>query len=92
MRIEAYSQISQLYNKEVTKSVKSTVKQNNNDKLEISQTGRDYQVAKSAVAAGSDVREDLVAEYKRKINSGEYNVTASDFADKLIAKFNNRGI
>lgn len=92
MRIEAYSQINKIYNTEVTKSVKNATKKNGNDKLEISQVGRDYQVAKNAVAESSDVREDLVAEYKRRINAGEYNVSASDFANKLIEKFNSQMI
>lgn len=89
MRIEAYSQISQLYKAEKTKALKAAGKANKNDKVEISQIGRDYQIAKNAVAQSEDVREDLVSEYKKRIQSGEYNVSAKDFAEKVIEKYNS---
>jgi negative regulator of flagellin synthesis FlgM len=88
MRIEAYNQISQIYNTEKTSNVKQNNKISKNDKLEISQQGRDYQIAKKAVADSADVREDLVAKYKAQIQSGEYNVSASDFASKVIESYN----
>lgn len=88
MRIDAYTQISQLYNTEKTNKIKETGKTSKNDKVEISQQGRDYQVAKKAVAETSDIREDLVAKYKSEIESDEYNVNASDFANKVIESYN----
>lgn len=88
MRIDAYAQISQLYNTEKKSRLKSVVKTSVNDKVEISQLGRDYQVAKKAVADTSDVREDLVAKYKSKIQSDEYEVSGSDFANKVIESYN----
>lgn len=88
MRIEAYNQITQLYNTDKTSVVKQEAKTSNNDKLEISQFGRDFQIAKEAVAKTSDVREDLVSEYKTKIQSGEYDVSGEDFANKVIESYN----
>ena len=56
--------------------------------MQISQAGRDYQVAKQAVAESSDIREDKVAQLKAEIASGSYKVEAGDFAAKLIEKYN----
>ena len=89
MRIDAYNQIAQLYN--VQKSVKTQKTQNLSrvsDQVSISQAGRDFQIAKTAVSAASDVREDKVASLKQKIDSGEYQVSADDFASRLLAKYN----
>lgn len=88
MRIEAYNQINQIYNPEKTNKLKQSVKTGSNDKVEISQKGRDYQIAKKAVADTADVREDLVEEYKAKLKSGNYNVSAGDFANKVIESYN----
>ncbi|PXV90227.1 FlgM family anti-sigma-28 factor [Lachnotalea glycerini] len=88
MRIEAYNQISQVYNTEKANNIKQNMKASQNDKLEISQQARDYQIAKNAVAQTDDVREDLVAKYKAEIQSGEYEVSADDFANKVIESYN----
>jgi negative regulator of flagellin synthesis FlgM len=55
--------------------------------VSISQTGRDYQIAKNAVSEASDVREDKVAQLKAMIDSGSYKVDEGDFASKLLASY-----
>ena len=57
------------------------------DEVQISSFGRDYQIAKKAVAEASDIREDRVAEMKTKLESGEYQVDTEDFASKLLEKY-----
>ncbi len=87
MRIDAYNQISQIYQ---TNKKTSTGKVNTSygsDKVEISQFGKDYQIAKQAVAAADDVREDKVADVKAKIDAGTYDVSADDLAAKLAEKY-----
>ena len=76
MRVEAYNQVAQLYNREKTQ------------KVQISSMGRDYQIAKQAVADASDIREDRVAQLKERLDSGNYNVDMNDFANKLLEKYN----
>ena len=44
-------------------------------------------MGEKAVAESSDVREDVVAPIKARIQSGTYEVSADSFADKLIQKF-----
>lgn len=88
MRIEAYNQVSQLY--QVNKSGKSqaTGRVNRCDQVQISKAGRDYQTAKAAVADAADVREELTAPIKNRIQSGTYDVSGEDFASKLLQKYN----
>ena len=58
------------------------------DQVSISQAGRDYQVAKSAVSEASDIREDKVSQLKSMIDAGTYSVEPGDFASKLLEKYN----
>jgi negative regulator of flagellin synthesis FlgM len=88
MRIDAYTQITQVYSTEKKNNIKQNIKTTKNDEVEISQQGRDYQIAKKAVADTSDVREDLVAKYRSDIQSGKYDVSANDFANKVIDSYN----
>ena len=89
MRIDAYNQIAQLYKtgKSIrTNKVNSTASVR--DEVQISQTARDYQIAKQAVTEAADIREDKVAELKAKVNSGNYSVDTADFTKKLLEKYN----
>lgn len=92
MRIDAYNQISKLYN--VQQSVNTSKTQKNKfsmgkDELSISQTARDYQIAKKAVSETSDVREDKIAKLKAKVQAGTYSVDPASFANKLLESYNN---
>lgn len=88
MRIEAYTQVQQIYNTSKSDKNRRNVKANaaEADQLEISSTARDYQVAKQAVAACADVREDVVAPLRKSIQAGTYEVSVGKFADKLLQK------
>ena len=89
MRIDSYNQIAQIYNAQSTARPQKTQSSYSvSDQISISQAGRDFQIAKTAVSAASDVREDKVASLKQKIDSGEYQVSADDFASRLLAKYN----
>lgn len=87
MRIEAYTQVQQIY--DTKKAAKSRLKGNagSSDQLQISSFGKDIQSAKQAVAASSDIREDVTAPIKAKLQSGNYEVSTDSFADKLMQKY-----
>lgn len=88
MRIEAYTQVQQIYqSQKVSQSKKATAAAQANDQLQISSRGKDYQTAKAAVASAPDIREELTASIKAKIQSGTYSVDTSTFADKLLKKY-----
>ncbi len=57
------------------------------DQLQISSIGKDIQTAKAAVAGSSDIREDVIAPIKAKLQNGTYEVSNESFADKLFAKY-----
>ena len=89
MRIEAYNQIASIYKTSKTGKVQQAYGVSTGwDVVQISQLGRDYQIAKQAVAEASDIREDKVAELKTSVQSGKYDVDSGDFASMLLAKYN----
>lgn len=88
MRIEAYNQVAQIYKtNKVANTTKTAKAAASRDEVQISSFGRDYQVAKQAVAEASDIREDKVTEVAARVNSGNYDVSADDFTNKLLERY-----
>ena len=87
MRIEAYTQVQQLYNNKKVTKAESKKNAGFSDQLQISSFGKDMQIAKAAVEASADVREDVTAPLKASIQEGTYEVSAESFAEKLLAKY-----
>ena len=89
MRVDAFAQIQSMYNLgNKNKQVKSETTKSFSDQLQISSIGKDLRTAKQAVASSADVREDLVADIKSKIDAGTYSVDSDSLAEKLFAKLN----
>lgn len=88
MRIEAYNQVQQIYKTSTTGKAKGAGKTSFSDQFQISSFGKDIQTAKVAVAASPDIREDVTAPIKAKIQNGAYEVSGESFADKLLAQYN----
>lgn len=89
MRIEAYTQVQQLYKAQKTgRSTATTATASVRDQLQISSIGKDIQTAKVALAATPDIREDLTASVKASVQNGTYSVDNSTFAAKLLEKYN----
>ena len=87
MRINAYTQVQQMYGTKKSANVKSKSNESFSDQLQISSVGKDIQSAKQAVAGASDIREDITAPIKAKIQAGTYEVSAESFADRLMQKY-----
>lgn len=87
MRIEAYSQIQQIYNTNKTAKTQGKKNVRPTDQLQISSMGRDMQIAKEAARAASDIREDVTAPLKASIEAGTYSVNTESFAEKLLSKY-----
>jgi negative regulator of flagellin synthesis FlgM len=88
MRIEAYSQVQQIYSNNKISRPHAAKKTNDiRDTVSFSSIGKDIQVAKQAVSQAPDVREDVVAKLKAAIKNGTYDVSGEAFADKLLAKY-----
>ena len=87
MRIEAYNQVTQIYNTSRAAMSKNADSVKKRDEVQISRTGRDYQVAKQAVSEAPDIREDRVIQVRKRMASGNYKVDNGDFAAKLLEKY-----
>ena len=87
MRIEAYNQVQQLYQTKHTGKTQKSAAAGRADRLQISDFGKDIQNAKAAVASAPDIREELTAPIKAKIQDGTYEVSNESFAEKLMKKY-----
>ena len=87
MRIEAYTQVQQLYNATKPAKLQGKAHVSATDRIQISSIGKDIQIAKNAVAAAPDIREDVVAPIRAAVTNGTYQVSAESFAEKLLQKY-----
>ena len=87
MRIEAYTQIQQIYGTKNKVKTQNTAKSAGSDWIQISSFVKDIQTAKNAVAAADDIRSELTAPIKAGIASGTYNVSSESFAEKLMKQY-----
>ncbi len=87
MRIEAYNQVNQIYKSQKVNKATKTGKTSRMDQVQISSLGKDIQTLKQAVKDAPDIREELTTPLKEKINAGTYDVDGSDFASKLLEKY-----
>ena len=62
------------------------------DAVSISSFGKDYQIAKKALADIPDVRQDKIDSLKQRISEGTYNVSSEDLADKLLASYKEKNL
>lgn len=89
MRIEAYTNVQQLYSSKNTSKLKKDKTQSFSDQLQISSLGKDIQVAKQAVLNSPDVREEVTASIKESMDAGTYHVDSNSFAERLFEKYNS---
>lgn len=87
MRIDAYNQVNQIYQATKTAKTKAKPSKNVTDTLEVSNVGKDLQVAKQALNATSDVREEKINAIKAAMASGTYNVSAEELADNILNRY-----
>lgn len=88
MRIEAYHQIQQIYQPgKVSKVRQPGSASQARGQLQFSSLGRDIRVAQTAISQTPDVREDLTASIKARIQNGTYSVDSAAFAEKLMRNY-----
>lgn len=90
MRIEAYTQVQQIYQSQKANKAHKSNTNAQTDKVQISDFGKDIQIAKAAVQGAPDIRENLTAPIKASINNGTYEVSNETFANKLIENYEKR--
>lgn len=87
MRIDSIKQADQIYRSaSKKKNIQSTAKQSS-DSIEISNLGKDLQVAQKAVREADDIRWDKVNDIKKRMQSGTYNVSCEEVADKMVESY-----
>ena len=88
MRIDAYNAVNQVYQTTAqVKKVDAEKRVQKDDKLEISQAGKDINVAKKAIKESPDVREDKIEAIKKQMAEGTYSVSTEALADKILDGF-----
>jgi len=87
MRIEAYTQIQQVYNSSKVQKGQTVSKKGATDQVSFSSIGLDMQTATLAVKGSSDIRYDKVEPLKKAVQDGTYDVSGESFADKLLKKY-----
>lgn len=87
MRIEAYTQVQQIYQTKKASKTEQSVRAGHKDQVQISSMGKDIQTAKTAVAAAADIRENVTAPIKTALQNGTYKVEEESFAAKLYEKY-----
>lgn len=87
MRIEAYTQVQQMYQSQKVNRAQKPSATAMKDKVQISSFGKEIQVAKAALAGTPDVREELTAPIKERVQNGTYEVSNESFAAKLLGKY-----
>lgn len=91
MRIEAYTQVQQLYNSSKVQKDQNVRKKGPTDQVNISTVGLDIQTAQAAVKGAADIRYDVVEPLKKAVAEGTYDVSSESFADKLLKKYEELG-
>lgn len=87
MRIDAINKVSQLYQSSGANKTTKSDKLSTCDKYEMSEVGKNYQIAKQAVATKPDVREEMVNDIKNRIATGTYSFDSEEVADMLVERY-----
>ena len=87
MRINSFDKVNQLYKANSTNKAQKINAYGGNDQVQISQMGKDFQIAKAAVKNSADIRTDKVDAIKKQMEQGTYQVSNKDVADKVVDRF-----
>ena len=87
MRVDAYNKIAQLYQTNATKKITKVASTSGTDQVELSRIGKDYQIAKQAVAKTEDIRMDKVKDISKRMEAGTYNISAEEVANKIVDSY-----
>lgn len=88
MRINGIKNINNAYKASRANKISKMSKANKEkDSLAISDLAKDLQIAKKAVKHAPDIRMDKVNDIKKRLQSGTYNVSAKEVADKMVERY-----
>ncbi len=78
------TQIMKLYNKSIKPTEKTEGLNPAEDKLDLSQKGKEFQIALKAYKELPDIRQDKVEALKEKIQNKSYSVSGKEVLDKIL--------
>jgi negative regulator of flagellin synthesis FlgM len=84
MKITRVNQILEVYNTNRVQKTGKTNRTMGKDVFALSEEGKDFQTALSALSKVPDIRYEKVQEIKQKLQSGTYNISAQELADKMV--------
>jgi len=85
MRINGLNNVGNVYNtKKSNKAYGANKTGKGKDSVSFSSFAKDLAIAKKEVDKADEVRMDRVETIKSQIESGQYNISASQIADKLL--------
>lgn len=88
MRIDGINNVGSVYkNNQAKKAYSNSSVSTSKDTLALSDFAKELNVAKQAISNVPEVRQSKVDEIKKQMEAGNYNVTASQLADKLLNKY-----
>ncbi|WP_317367271.1 flagellar biosynthesis anti-sigma factor FlgM [uncultured Tyzzerella sp.] len=84
MKITNLFNTTNVYSKSKIKDKKLETTKKANDSFVVSDKARDFQTVLKAVSNTPDLREEKVNSIIKKMEQGNYNVSAEDIANKLL--------
>ncbi len=86
--------VNEIYNKNrtVNRVGSTSAVTGKKDVVSISNTAKDFQTVMKALRETPDVRKDKVDELSQKYESGKYDLSGKDIADRIIGSAFNRKI
>jgi negative regulator of flagellin synthesis FlgM len=82
------NKVMRKYQKNVEKTNKTNKANFKEDKLEISSSAREFQLAMSAAKKLPEVRQEKIDAVKKEMANGKYNPTANEIAKKMLNNSN----
>lgn len=75
--------------KDAAEKFQKTAISNESARADISAKGKDFAAAHAVAKSAPDIREDRIADLKKRIAEGKYEVDANKLADKLVNEHMN---
>ena len=89
MRVNNLDSVMKVYNTNNNKDDKK-VKQNKEDKIELSTEAKDYKFAMDKLKETPEMIQSRIDDLKSRIQSGKYEVDSKKIADKMVGDANLR--
>lgn len=91
MKINGIHNIYEAYQSQMNSSVEKAKKVSEKDQVSLSNNAKDFSSVYKMLSEVPDVRTQKVEQIKQAMNSGTYNVSSEQVAEKILSQFNVKG-